>query len=103
MVINALNSGANCYMADFEDSTAPTWARMVEGQRALRAAVAGTLAFTSDAGKAYAPKPFEQQAVLIVRPRGWHLDEKHRSEEKTSALKSPIRTSYAVLCLKQQK
>src|SRR3546814_1200543 len=77
MVINALNSGANCYMADFEDSTAPTWARMVEGQRALRAAVAGTLAFTSDAGKAYALKPFEQQAVLIVRPRGWHLDENH--------------------------
>ncbi|MFC3716374.1 malate synthase A [Luteimonas soli] len=77
MVINALNSGANCYMADFEDSTAPTWARMVEGQRALRAAVAGTLAFTGDTGKAYALKPFEQQAVLIVRPRGWHLDEKH--------------------------
>src|SRR3546814_1641882 len=64
-------------MADFEDSTAPTWARMVEGQRSLRAVVAGTLAFTSDAGKAYALKPFEQQAVLIVRPRGWHLDEKH--------------------------
>src|SRR5690606_11831616 len=52
MVINALNSGANCYMADFEDSTAPTWARMVEGQRALREAVAGTLAFTGDSGKA---------------------------------------------------
>jgi malate synthase len=77
MVINALNSGANCYMADFEDSTAPTWGNLVEGQRALRAAVAGTLAFTTDNGKAYALKPFEQQAVLIVRPRGWHLDEKH--------------------------
>jgi malate synthase len=77
MVINALNSGANCYMADFEDSTAPTWARLLEGQRALREAVAGTLAFTSEAGKAYAPKPFARQAVLIVRPRGWHLDEKH--------------------------
>src|SRR3546814_9258752 len=108
MVINALNSGANCYMADFEDSTAPTWARMVEGQRALREAVAGTLAFTSDAGKAYALKPFEQQAVLIVRPRGWHLDEKHvlvdeermsaslfdlRSEEHTSELQSLMRIS----------
>ncbi|HVI59670.1 MAG TPA: malate synthase A [Luteimonas sp.] len=77
MVINALNSGAQCYMADFEDSTAPTWARMVEGQRALREAVAGTLAFTSDAGKAYALEPLERQAVLLVRPRGWHLDEKH--------------------------
>src|SRR3546814_4494422 len=93
MVINALNSGANCYMADFEDSTAPTWARMVEGQRALRAAVAGTLAFTSDAGKAYALKPFEQQAVLIVRPRGWQLD---RSEEHTSELQSLMSISYAV-------
>ncbi|WP_417471699.1 malate synthase A [Luteimonas mephitis] len=77
MVINALNSGANCYMADFEDSTAPTWPNLVEGQRALRAAVAGTLAFNAGNGKAYALKPFEQQAVLIVRPRGWHLDEKH--------------------------
>ncbi|QDH71914.1 malate synthase A [Marilutibacter alkalisoli] len=77
MVINALNSGANCYMADFEDSTAPTWDNLLTGQRALREAVAGTLAFTSEQGKAYALKPFEQQAVLIVRPRGWHLDEKH--------------------------
>src|SRR3546814_11716452 len=64
MVINALNSGANCYMADFEDSTAPTWARMVAGQRALREAVAGTLAYTRDAGEAYARKPFEKEAVL---------------------------------------
>ncbi|MCJ0826187.1 malate synthase A [Luteimonas sp. 50] len=82
MVINALNSGASCYMADFEDSTAPTWANLVAGQRALRQAVAGTLAFTAPgsagaAGKDYALKPFEQQAVLLVRPRGWHLDEKH--------------------------
>src|SRR5690606_26083476 len=77
MVINALNSGANCYMADLADSTAPTWANLVEGQQALRAAVAGTLTSTSEAGKAYALKPFAQQAVLLVRPRGWHLDEKH--------------------------
>ncbi|GAA4857772.1 malate synthase A [Luteimonas vadosa] len=77
MVINALNSGAQCYMADFEDSTSPTWANLVAGQRALRDAVAGTLAFTSDTGKAYVLKPFPEQAVLIVRPRGWHLDENH--------------------------
>ncbi|WP_425608273.1 malate synthase A [Thermomonas flagellata] len=77
MVINALNSGANCYMADFEDSTAPTWGNLVAGQQALRAAVAGTLAFTADNGKHYALKPAAEQAVLIVRPRGWHLDEKH--------------------------
>ena len=77
MVINALNSGASCYMADFEDSTSPTWANLIEGQAALAGAVRGDLAFTAANGKQYALKPFEQQAVLIVRPRGWHLDEKH--------------------------
>ncbi len=77
MVINALNSGADCYMADFEDSTSPTWANLIEGQAALRSAVAGTLAFTSDSGKRYALRPEHERAVLIVRPRGWHLDEKH--------------------------
>jgi len=77
MVINALNSGANCFMADFEDSTAPTWANLIAGQDALRKAVAGTLEFTAENGKRYALVPYEQQAVLMVRPRGWHLDEKH--------------------------
>ena len=77
MVINALNSGASCFMADFEDSTSPTWANLIGGQQALGAAVAGTLEYTSDAGKHYALKPFDDQAVLLVRPRGWHLDEKH--------------------------
>ena len=77
MVINALNSGANCFMADFEDSTSPTWANLIEGQQALRAVVAGTLEFTASNGKHYALKPEAERAVLIVRPRGWHLDEKH--------------------------
>jgi len=77
MVINALNSGAQVYMADFEDSTSPTWANLVGGQQALRAAVAGTLDFTAPNGKHYALNPAEAQAVLMVRPRGWHLDEKH--------------------------
>ena len=78
MVINALNSGAQVYMADFEDSTSPTWDNLLGGQQALRAAVAGTLAFTTaDSGKHYTLKPFAEQAVLMVRPRGWHLDEKH--------------------------
>ncbi|MEF9977575.1 MAG: malate synthase A, partial [Thermomonas sp.] len=77
MVINALNSGANCYMADFEDSTAPTWANLLAGQQALREAIAGTLGFTGDNGKTYALRPEAEQAILIVRPRGWHLDEKH--------------------------
>ena len=82
MVINALNSGAKVFMADFEDSTSPTWANLIAGQQSLIGAVAGTLQFTAPAsnglpGKHYALKPFEEQAVLIVRPRGWHLDEKH--------------------------
>ncbi len=77
MIINALNSGANCFMADFEDSLAPTWANLIGGQQALREAVAGTLEFTSELGKHYALKPEGERAVLMVRPRGWHLDEKH--------------------------
>jgi malate synthase len=78
MVINALNSGAKVYMADFEDSTAPTWPNLLSGQAALRAAVDGTLQWTApDAGKHYALKPVHEQAVLMMRPRGWHLDEKH--------------------------
>ena len=77
MVINALNSGAKVFMADFEDSTSPTWANLLAGQRALIGAVRGDLEFTADNGKRYALKPFVEQAVLMVRPRGWHLDEKH--------------------------
>ncbi|MBB3276035.1 MULTISPECIES: malate synthase A [unclassified Pseudoxanthomonas] len=77
MVINALNSGAKVYMADFEDSTAPTWHNLLIGQQALIGAVRGDLAHTAPNGKRYALKPFDEQAVLLVRPRGWHLDEKH--------------------------
>ena len=75
MVINALNSGANVFMADFEDSTAPTFFNVLSGQRNLVDAVARTITFTSDEGKAYALN--EKSAVLFVRPRGWHLDESH--------------------------
>jgi malate synthase len=77
MVINALNSGARVYMADFEDATSPTWTNLVGGQRALRKAVAGTLDWMSPEGRHYVLRPFAEQAVLMVRPRGWHLDEKH--------------------------
>ncbi|MBS0194621.1 MAG: malate synthase A [Proteobacteria bacterium] len=77
MVINALNSGANCFMADFEDSTSPTWINLIAGQQALCEAVAGTLSFTSEQGKRYELKPEAERAVLMVRPRGWHLAEKH--------------------------
>ncbi|KAL7537304.1 hypothetical protein ACHAWF_005724 [Thalassiosira exigua] len=76
MVINGLNSGANIYMADFEDSTSPTWSNLTEGQRNLRDAVRGKISYTNPAtGKVYALK--EKTAVLFVRPRGWHLDEAH--------------------------
>src|SRR5438874_889522 len=75
MVINALNSGAKIFMADFEDANAPTWRNMVEGQINLRDAVRGTINFTSPEGKKY--KLNEQVAVLMPRPRGWHLLEKH--------------------------
>ena len=71
MVINALNSGASCYMADFEDATAPTWDNLVTGQRALRQAVAGTLEWRAPgdnrpgSAKHYALRPFAAQAVLL--------------------------------------
>jgi malate synthase len=76
MIINALNSGANCFMADFEDANSPTWVNNIEGQANLIQAVRRTLSYEDPtSGKRYelAPKP----AVLIVRPRGWHLDEAH--------------------------
>jgi malate synthase len=74
MVINALNSGASTFMADFEDANCPTWHNMVDGQVNLRDAVRGTISF-EQGGKRYALK--ESTAVLIPRPRGWHLEEKH--------------------------
>jgi malate synthase len=75
MIINALNSGASVFMADFEDSNSPTWENMIDGQRNLQDAVNGTIAWTSPEGKHY--KVADEPAVLVVRPRGWHLTEKH--------------------------
>jgi malate synthase len=75
MVINASNSGANVFMADFEDSNAPTWSNCLEGQRNLRDANLRTIEFTSPEGKPYKLGP--NPAVLFVRPRGWHMVEKH--------------------------
>ncbi len=76
MIINALNSGAKVFMADFEDATSPTWANLIDGQINLKDRWAGTLAFTDGvSGKAYALG--SRPAVLMVRPRGWHLPEKH--------------------------
>ncbi len=75
MMINALNSGANVFMADFEDANAPTWENNLRGQQNLREAIAGTISYTSPEGKPYRLEP--RTATLIVRPRGWHLVEKH--------------------------
>jgi malate synthase len=75
MVINALNSGANCYMADFEDAHSPTWEATLDGQRNVRDAVRGTVEYISPEGKRYQLN--HRVATLLVRPRGWHLPEKH--------------------------
>ncbi|MCO5585344.1 hypothetical protein L7F22_039277 [Adiantum nelumboides] len=78
MVINALNSGAYTYMADFEDSNCPTWANNLDGQVNLSQAIHRTIDFTQkDTGKSYKLKPLGETATLIVRPRGWHLNEEH--------------------------
>lgn len=74
MVINALNSGANVFMADFEDANSPTWKNCLEGQINLQDAIRKTIHFTAENGKEYALK--DKVAVLKVRPRGWHLEEK---------------------------
>jgi malate synthase len=75
MMINALNSGAKVFMGDFEDALSPTWENVLAGQVNLRDHARGTLAFTSPEGKRYSVA--EDPAVLMVRPRGWHLVEKH--------------------------
>ena len=75
MVINALNSGACCYMADFEDSSAPSWEAMIEGQINMRDAANRGISFSAPGGKEY--RLNDKIATLIVRPRGWHLHERH--------------------------
>jgi malate synthase len=75
MIINALNSGANMFMADLEDANSPVWLNNVDGQYNLRDAVNRAIDFTSPEGKRY--KLNDKTATLLVRPRGWHLDEKH--------------------------
>jgi malate synthase len=75
MMINALNSGAKVFMADLEDSCSPTWSNVITGQINLRAAIRKALEFTSPEGKQYSLNA--DTAVLFVRPRGWHLEDKH--------------------------
>ena len=75
MMINALNSGASVFMADFEDALAPSWANVIQGQVNLYDAVRRTISFESPDGRVY--RLAEKTATLLVRPRGWHLDERH--------------------------
>ncbi|MCZ8217430.1 MAG: malate synthase A, partial [Cyclobacteriaceae bacterium] len=75
MIINALNSGAKVFMADFEDATSPTWRNIMEGQYNLMDAVRNTLTYESPEGKIY--EVSDTPAVIHVRPRGWHLEEKN--------------------------
>jgi len=77
MTVNALNSGARVWLADFEDANTPLWDNMVAGQLNLKDALDRKLDFTSEDGKAYQLRPDDELATIVVRPRGWHLDEKH--------------------------
>jgi len=77
MTINALNSGANVWLADFEDANTPLWENMIGGQLNLKDVLARTIDFTSEDGKSYRLGPDSELATIVVRPRGWHLDEKH--------------------------
>src|SRR6266851_2778353 len=77
MTINALNSGANVWLADFEDANTPLWENMIIGQLNLLDALDRTIDFTSEEGKSYRLRPAEELATIVVRPRGWHLEEKH--------------------------
>ncbi len=77
MTINALNSGAKVWLADFEDANTPLWENMIDGQLNLKDALDRTIDFTSEEGKDYALNADADLATIVVRPRGWHLDEKH--------------------------
>ncbi|WP_372410510.1 malate synthase A [Streptomyces luteireticuli] len=77
MTVNALNSGARVWLADFEDASSPTWENVVLGQLNLIDASARRIDFTAPGGKTYALRPEHELATVVVRPRGWHLDERH--------------------------
>ena len=77
MTINALNSGAKVWLADLEDANTPHWHNVVAGQVNLYDAARGTIAFTSPEGKHYALNDDVARPTIVVRPRGWHLDERH--------------------------
>src|SRR6185312_2134818 len=77
MAINALNSGARVWLADLEDASCPTWANVIDALLNLRDAALGTLAYTAPDGREYRLRTDAPTAVVVTRPRGWHLDEAH--------------------------
>ncbi len=77
MAVNALNSGAKVWLADFEDANSPLWDNMITGQLNLKDVLDRTIDFASADGKDYRLRPDHELATIVVRPRGWHLDEKH--------------------------
>ncbi|WP_367123701.1 malate synthase A [Streptomyces phytohabitans] len=77
MTVNALNSGARVWLADFEDASAPTWENVIGGQLNLTDAYERRIDFTDERGKSYALRPADELATVVARPRGWHLDERH--------------------------
>ncbi|MCB1280157.1 MAG: malate synthase A, partial [Salinibacterium sp.] len=87
MAINALNSGANVWLADLEDATSPTWGNIVGGQLTLFDAVRGQLEFTGEDGRKYSVG--ETTPTIVVRPRGWHLVEKHLSHTDRAGRRMP--------------
>ncbi|NUU07333.1 malate synthase A [Leifsonia sp. C5G2] len=94
MAINALNSGARVWLADLEDATSPTWANIVGGQGTLFDAVRGRLAFTSAEGKDYrVTTPLEHTPTIVMRPRGWHLVEKHLAFTDRAGRSTPASAS----------
>ena len=94
MAINALNSGARVWLADLEDATSPTWANIVGGQAALHDAARGTLAFQSAEGKQYrVTTPAEHTPTIVMRPRGWHLVEKHLTFTDRAGRSAPASAS----------
>ncbi|MDQ6850306.1 MAG: malate synthase A [Actinomycetota bacterium] len=83
MMINAMNSGAKVWLADLEDANTPHWRNVVEGQLNLHDGIRGTLSFTNPDGREYALRTDAPTAVIVVRPRGWHLDERHITVDGT--------------------
>jgi hypothetical protein len=99
MIINAFNSGADSYMTDFEDSNSPNWDNQIQGQVNLYKAIRRELSFKNEAGKEY--KLNDKIATLQIRPRGWHLDEKHVLVDGQRVCRRPLRLRPGLLPQRQ--